>query len=63
LIEAGVVRISGRFDRVEEGRRRGELDRDCHLVGSRTGAVLFSANTPSAVHSVLIDSPDCSEPR
>lgn len=31
-LEKGVVRISGFFDLVEEGRRRGELDRDCHYL-------------------------------
>ena len=31
-IEQGVVRISGFFDLVEEGRRLGELDKDCHYL-------------------------------
>lgn len=31
-IEEGVVRISGFFDLVKEGQRRGELDKDCHYL-------------------------------
>jgi hypothetical protein len=31
-IDQGVVRVSGFFDLVEEGRRRGELDKDCHYL-------------------------------
>ncbi|MHB1413696.1 MAG: FAD-dependent oxidoreductase [Chloroflexota bacterium] len=30
--EAGVIRISGFFDLVEQGRQRGELDKDCHYL-------------------------------